>query len=93
MVAETNSAVCTPAASVEDQCAESEAVVSAREVTARFGPLDESASSFQLRDGAEVTVLDVKDAWLQVRDAENRTGWMRREDAIVLPGAFLPKRS
>ena len=80
------------ATSVEDQRADREAIVSAREVTARVGPLDESQSAFQLRDGAEVTVLDAKGDWLQVRDAEKRTGWMRRDDALVLPGAFPSQR-
>lgn len=76
------------AAAVHDQGAATEAIVVAREVTARFGPLDESQSAFQLRDGAEVKVVDMKGDWLQVRDAEKRTGWMRRAEAIVLPGAF-----
>ena len=72
------------AAAVYDQGAASEAVVSTREVTVRFGPLDESRTAFQLRDGAEITVLDAKGDWLEIRDPEKRTGWMRREDAIVL---------
>jgi tetratricopeptide (TPR) repeat protein len=75
-------------AAIRDQRSASEAVVIAREVTARFGPLDESQPAFQLRDGAEVTMLDAKGDWLQVRDAEKRTGWMRREEAIVLPASF-----
>ena len=68
-----------------DQVGAREAVVVAREVTARFGPLDESQTAFQLRDGAECAVLDAKGDWLQVRDAEKRTGWLRRDDVIVLP--------
>ncbi len=70
-----------------------EAVVVAREVTARFGPLDESQAAFQLRDGAEIMVLDAKGDWLQVRDAEKREGWMRRDEAIVLPTAYPQKQS
>jgi len=72
---------------------ENEAVVVAREVTARFGPLDESQAAFQLRDGAEVILLDAKGSWLQVRDAEKRTGWMRRDEAVVLPSAFSKRTS
>lgn len=68
-----------------DQVGAREAVVVAREVTARFGPLDESQTAFQLRDGAECAVLDSKGDWLQVRDAEQRTGWLRRDEVIVLP--------
>ena len=74
-------------AALHDQKYSSEAIVSAREVTVRFGPLDESQSAFQLRDGAEVKVLDSKGDWIQVRDAENRIGWMRRAETIELPGA------
>jgi hypothetical protein len=72
---------------------ENEAVVVAKEVTARFGPLDESQAAFQLRDGAEIIVLDAKGGWLQVRDAEKRTGWMRRDEAVVLPSAFSTRSS
>lgn len=61
-----------------------DAVVIAREATVRFGPLNESQSAFQLRDGAELTVWASKDDWLQVRDAEKRIGWIRRDEVIVL---------
>lgn len=78
------------ASAVADQSA-SEAVVIAREVTVRFGPLDESQAAFQLRDGAEIIVTDEKSDWFQVRDAEKRTGWMRRDQAIVLPALLSGK--
>jgi SH3-like domain-containing protein len=45
---------------------------------ARFGPLEESQSAFNLPDGAEVTVTDRKDDWVQVRTAGGRTGWIPR---------------
>jgi hypothetical protein len=60
------------------------AVVAAKEATARFGPLDESQPAFQLRDGAELTVLTSKNSWLQVRDPEKRTGWIRRDEVVVV---------
>ena len=78
------------ASAVADQSA-GEAVVVAREVTVRFGPLDESQAAFQLRDGAEITVADEKSDWLQVRDAEKRIGWMRRDQAIVVPAPLSRK--
>jgi tetratricopeptide (TPR) repeat protein len=81
------------AIAASDLRTESEAIVVAEEVTARFGPLDESQAAFQLRDGAEVIVLDAKGGWLQVRDPEKRTGWMRRDEAVVLPSAFSPRSS
>jgi tetratricopeptide (TPR) repeat protein len=71
------------AAASEDQ-QRGDAVVLAREATVRFGPLNESQAAFQLRDGAELTVLASKDEWLQVRDAEKRLGWIRRDEVIVL---------
>ena len=54
------------------------AVVVVVEAVVRNGPLEESPSKFQLRDGAEVAVIDEKDEWLAVRDAARREGWMRR---------------
>ncbi len=62
------------------------AVVVVQEATARFGPLDESQAAFQLRDGAEVTALSFKEQWVEVRDAEKRVGWMRRDALTMLPG-------
>ena len=53
-----------------------EGVVIVSNAAARYGPFDESKSSFSLRDGTEVRVVDVKDAWFQVRDAQGRTGWL-----------------
>jgi len=64
-----------------------EAVVVVKEATARFGPLDESQAAFQLRDGAETTALSFKDQWVEVRDAEKRSGWIRRDALTVLPVA------
>jgi tetratricopeptide (TPR) repeat protein len=60
------------------------AVVVAREVVLRYGPLEESQSFFTLRDGAEVDVLAEKDQWLQVMDAARRIGWLRRDQVLVL---------
>ena len=62
------------------------AVVTAREVTVRNGPLEESASSFTANDGAELLVIDHKDDWLQVTDGNRRVGWLKRSDAALLAG-------
>jgi tetratricopeptide (TPR) repeat protein len=68
------------------------AVVIKREAVVRFGPLDESQTAFTLPDGAEVTVLDTKDAWLQIRQASKRVGWVKRDQVVVLSGTgFTPK--
>ena len=55
------------------------AVVVVPEAPARPGPLAESKAAFALRDGTEVVVLDTKDDWLQVRDAGQRAGWVKRD--------------
>lgn len=51
----------------------------------RPGPLAESKVAFSLRDGTEISVLDAKDEWLQVRDASQRTGWVKRDGVWLLP--------
>ncbi len=60
------------------------AVVVVREAVARFGPLDEAQTAFHLSDGAEVTVGDAKDNWLQVRDSSKRIGWVKRDQVVLL---------
>jgi tetratricopeptide (TPR) repeat protein len=61
------------------------AVVVVPEAPTRPGPLAESKAAFALRDGTEIVVLDAKDDWLQVRDASQRTGWVKREAVWQLP--------
>lgn len=63
---------------------ETEAVVVAREATVLRGPVEVSPSVFELRDGAELAVLGAKNEFLEIRDAENRTGWIRRDEVILL---------
>ena len=60
------------------------AVVTAKEVTARNGPLDESHEAFSAHDGAELQVLDRKDDWLQVSDGTRRVGWVKRSDVATV---------
>jgi len=64
------------------------AVVKVREAVVRYGPLDDSQSAFTLRDGAEVVITDSKGDWWQVRDGQERTGWVKAE-AVVRLGEFL----
>ena len=68
------------------------AVVIAPEAIVRSGPLEEAKVLHQFRDGIEVTVLDQKDlgagdqkqAWLQVRDGANRSGWLKSDQVAVI---------
>ena len=60
------------------------AVVVAKEVPVRYGPIEESRSAFVLADGAEVQVTDRQGDWLQVRDSLARSGWLRQGQLLVL---------
>ncbi|MGI8966335.1 MAG: SH3 domain-containing protein [Limisphaerales bacterium] len=60
------------------------AVVIVPEAVARRGPFEESQSFFTLRDGAELTVLDHKNNWLQIADAQNRIGWLPQTQTLII---------
>jgi len=62
------------------------AIVVAPDVVMHNGPLDESPSSATVHDGAELTVLDTKNGWLQVRAGNQRVGWLKREQVVVASG-------
>lgn len=66
-----------------------EAVVIVPQTVVRLGPLDDSRVHYQLRDGAEIVVLDEKrlnpnESWLQVRDGSRRVGWLKRDQVALL---------
>lgn len=62
------------------------AVVTAAGTTAvRFGPVEESQTSYTVRDGAELRLIGRKDAWLQVTDSSARVGWLPAHDAEEVP--------
>lgn len=61
------------------------AVVLASDTTVRFGPLEESQVAFTLPDGAELAVTDLKGAWLGVRDAAGRRGWVLARGVQTIP--------
>jgi tetratricopeptide (TPR) repeat protein len=65
--------------------AEQKVVVVAATAAVRFGPLEESQVSFNVRDGNELTLLGTKDKWLQVADVSNRSGWIPESDVLRLP--------
>jgi tetratricopeptide (TPR) repeat protein len=67
------------------------AVVVVPNTVVRYGPLDESQVFYQLRDGSELQVLDEKktaenQSWLMVQDAARRTGWLKRQEVVLLNG-------
>jgi tetratricopeptide (TPR) repeat protein len=54
----------------------------------RYGPFEESQVHFAIRDGAELSVRDSREGWLQVEDARGGTGWIEQSRVIVHPGGF-----
>jgi tetratricopeptide (TPR) repeat protein len=69
---------------VIERAATRTAIVVASTSAVRFGPLEESQISFNVRDGNELRVIGRKDAWLQVMDASSRTGWILTNDVAQL---------
>lgn len=63
------------------------AVVVEPEATARSGPFSEAQDAFQVRNGAELAVLNRRENWLQVSDGAGRIGWLSAKQVEVLPGA------
>ncbi|MSR66938.1 MAG: tetratricopeptide repeat protein [Pedosphaera sp.] len=58
------------------QSSDTSAVITAKSVEARFGPIEESAAAFTLRDGTEIEVLGMFNGWCLVRESGQREGWM-----------------
>ena len=63
------------------------AVVIADNVTVRSGPFDDAQSAFTVRDGAELSVLDRRDGWVQVASGAGKSGWLPVKQVEILPGA------
>jgi tetratricopeptide (TPR) repeat protein len=63
------------------------AIVIQKDVVLHNGPLDESPSSATVHDGAELSVLDTKNDWLQVRADSQRVGWLKRDQVVLEPGS------
>ena len=62
------------------------AVVVSTGATARSGPFDDAQSAFTVHDGAELSVLDRHDNWVQVAGGAGQTGWLTVKQVEVLPG-------
>lgn len=72
---------------VANHFSKASAVVVVDNVTARSGPFDDAQNAFTARDGAELSVLDRRDDWLQVADGAGKIGWLQNKQVEVLPGA------
>ena len=62
------------------------AIVVAKDAILHNGPLDEAPTAATVHDGAELTVLDAKNDWLQVRVDSQHVGWIKREQVVVASG-------
>ncbi|MBA4146854.1 MAG: tetratricopeptide repeat protein [Verrucomicrobia bacterium] len=74
--------ICAAVAAQHD--AHQAAVVTSVEAVVRHGPFAESQTAFTLRDGAELTVLDQRENWIQVSAGPNRIGWVRAAQVTVI---------
>jgi len=63
------------------------AIIIANDASLHNGPLEEAPTTTTVHDGAELTVLDTKNDWLQVRVDNQRMGWVKREQVILASGA------
>ena len=72
-----------------------EGVIATTTAAVRYGPFSESQSNISLRDGCEVLVIDTKEDWIQIRDGANRTGWLPKEQIVLIgvPSSALPTKS
>lgn len=55
-------------------------VILAKDVEARYQPIDKSSTFFKPREGSEVLILKTANGWRQIRRADGKTGWVKRED-------------
>ena len=60
------------------------AVVVAKEAAVKYGPLEESKVFYQISEGSEITVLDSKAPWIQIKDAAARIGWIKENQIKVI---------
>lgn len=61
------------------------AVVVVSDAVTRSGPFNDAQNAFAVHDGAELTVLDRRNGWLEVTDGAGRIGWLQDGQVEVLP--------
>ncbi|MCX5696425.1 MAG: tetratricopeptide repeat protein [Candidatus Omnitrophica bacterium] len=54
------------------------AVVIAKEIEAKFEPLEKATAYFTLPEGTKVMVVDSSGNWLKVKRSDNKVGWVDR---------------
>ena len=63
------------------------AIVVKKDAVLHNGPLEEAPGGTTVHDGAELSVIDNKNDWLQVRIDNNRIGWLKRDQVVLASGA------
>jgi len=63
------------------------AIVVKKDAVLHNGPLEEAPGGITVHDGAELSVIDNKNDWLQVRIDNNRSGWLKRDQVVLASGA------
>lgn len=61
------------------------AVVLSPDAVTRSGPFSDAQNAFAVHDGAELSVLDQRNGWVQVADNSGRSGWIQDGQVEVLP--------
>ena len=84
--------VCGVACPVDDSIWSDEdaAVVIVKKAEVRYGPLLDSKSAFQVKDGEELELLDSKDDWRQVRNTSGQAGWIEAGHILQSGAAIQP---
>jgi tetratricopeptide (TPR) repeat protein len=61
------------------------AVITQPDAVARSGPFSDAQNVFAVHDGAELSVLDQRNGWVQVSNEAGRSGWIQDSQVKVLP--------
>lgn len=54
-------------------------IVLAKEAECKYEPIDKSTTFYKLREGAEVLIFSTRDGWRQIRRADGKIGWVKKE--------------
>ncbi|MCX5713646.1 MAG: SH3 domain-containing protein [Candidatus Omnitrophica bacterium] len=60
------------------------AVVTVKEIEAKFEPLDKATTYFTLPEGSKVIVVDSSGDWLKVKRQDNKVGWVDRSGISLI---------
>jgi tetratricopeptide (TPR) repeat protein len=67
-------------------------IVTVHDAAVRNGPLAESPTLFTVHDGAELSVLDQSEHWLQVSAGDRRSGWLEKDRVVLATPLVAPQQ-